>query len=208
MISAEDSDYENVVRTNLRQLGTHYMYTFDSDSIRFLLVLVENENGGLAATVQKVRRNQDIREGPSLVAQRRSAQRRQIFRLDNIDEVWIGTGEFDDTTHYRRMGNRVNNVVLVSGRNMYILADKVYRVPLRSDENIVKFKSREGNSGIVFGFLQTNYGIYTYTCDILFFPGRQQRDEEFYDCVQWNYLRPEIRQTMDPEDFQWFLVLE
>jgi hypothetical protein len=106
--------------------------------------------------------------------------------FDNIKTIWLGCGEYDD---YYNMDSYFmgNTALLINGQTCISVASEIIEFKLSEGEKVTRYISTVGNSGVPYGWIETNLGYYalsSFNCvdGVLFLSNKFEIDEKKMNC--------------------------
>lgn len=157
-IFAEDNDVVQLFENSLRDKGQITFSVLDNGAHPFKVLLFKNGDK-LNVTVSD---NTDKPVGGEIYL-RKDKYLGFSKTIENIDQIWIGCGAYDNV--YDKSANHyIGNTALIVKDNVCTsIASVIYRFELSLDEHITKYVSTVGNSAVPYGWIQTNKGYYALT---------------------------------------------
>lgn len=85
-----------------------------------------------------------------------------------VDEIWLGSGEYDNVNSRRASHFDGNTILFRKGRDCYWVGLEMVCFELNEGEKLVSFRSTVGNSCVPYGWIETNthyLGLESFTCE-------------------------------------------
>lgn len=92
----------------------------------------------------------------------------EIFYSSYLDEVWLGSGQYDDTQDLSYKHFKCNTVLFVMGQNCTWLGAECVGFKLKEGESVVRFVSTVENSCCPYGWTETTtsyIGLESLSCE-------------------------------------------
>ena len=90
-----------------------------------------------------------------------------VFTVLDVDEIWIGCGSYGDL--FDMAEHTIGNAVLIrKGQFCWLIGKSISTFMLNENERIIKYVSTVQNSGVPYGYTETNLryiGIKDNNCD-------------------------------------------
>jgi hypothetical protein len=109
--------------------------------------------------------------------------------VENVDEIWLGCGEYDD--YYNPSPEFFGNtVLLVVGQRCISVASEIIEFRLSEGEHVTRYISTVGNSAVPYGWIETTLGYYalpSFNCvdNVLFLPNSYEIDYQKMNMGCW-----------------------
>ena len=108
------------------------------------------------------------------------------YNIDNVDTIWIGCGSDQnvyDTSYNFYNGNSA--LVIKESMCIYIGTD-ILSFELMDNEEVIYYKGTVQNSGVVYGYIETNLRFICTTCDehrFIYKTDYKKEDKITLDCI-------------------------
>lgn len=108
--------------------------------------------------------------------------------VQNPDEIWIGTGADEnvlDKSSKRFLGN---TALVIKGNTATSLASSIHTFELSDGEHVTSYTSTVGNSGVPYGWIETNKGYYalkSFNCETGFLSHQDYDQDTLTDLSCW-----------------------
>jgi hypothetical protein len=80
--------------------------------------------------------------------------------IKDVDELWIGTGSYDNVNDKSNKFSIGNTALIVKGNKCISLASYISEFRLAEHEKVTKYISTVGNNGVPSGWIKTTKGYY------------------------------------------------
>jgi len=98
--------------------------------------------------------------------------------IENVDIIWIGCGSYEDVNDTSEDFFTGNSALVIKGSTCTIIGSDVISFELLNNEKVIYYQSTVGNSGVPYGYVETNLRYISTSCDKRFIYKTDYKSED------------------------------